>query len=179
MDSHRIIAIAGTPGCGKTTLCTALHDAGFVVETVVDLASKHGCLGDEDPSDGAAPVDVHKLAELWEDESDGLLFVDGHLSHLLDVDAVVLLRCHPDQLRMRLQERDYAEAKITANVEWEMLGGTWSEMLEFELETPVLELNTTEATSEASTLQILEWIEAGCPADGIETAATEASDWLA
>jgi adenylate kinase len=72
----------------------------------------------------------------------------GHLSHLLEVDAIVLIRCHPDVLKQRLEDRGYNEAKVRANVEWEMIAGTWSEILEFELDVPVLEVDAGLATSE-------------------------------
>ncbi|MDA7846033.1 adenylate kinase family protein [Euryarchaeota archaeon] len=179
MDTGRIIAVTGTPGCGKTTLCEALKQAGYAVESVADLARRYDCLGDEDPTDGAAPVDVHKLAEAWQEEPEAVLFVDGHLAHLLDVDAVVILRCTPAVLEKRLAERGYDEAKVKANVEWEMLGGTWSEMLEFELEVPVLELDASEVESAVLCSELLEWIESDAPSDGVEASATEAIDWLA
>ena len=179
MNLARIIAITGTPGCGKSTLCDELMVNGHAIRTVLDLAREHDCLGDQDPTDGAAPIDVHKLAEVWDEVPEGLVFIDGHLSHLLDVDAVILLRCHPDQLRLRLEQREYSEAKVRANVEWEMLAGTWSEMLEFELEAPVLELDATEHTTPALLEEIMIWIEGDCPSDGVEESAREAIDWLA
>ena len=179
MRTPRIIAITGTPGCGKTTLCEVLREAGHGVEAVVELARKFDCLGEHDPEDGAAPVDVHKLADLWQDDSASTVFVDGHLSHLLDVEAVVVLRCQPDVLQARLEQRGYTEAKVRSNVEWEMLGGTWSEMLEFELEIPVLEIDASDVEGPALLSEVLDWIEAGCPCDGLEASASEAIDWLA
>lgn len=179
MNSSRIIAITGTPGCGKTTLCDELMANGHAIRTVLDLAREHDCLGDQDPADVAAPIDVHKLAEVCDEVPEGLVFIDGHLSHLLDVDAVILLRCHPGQLRLRLEQREYSEAKVRANVELEMLAGTWSEMLEFELEAPVLELDATEQTTSALLEEVMIWIEGDCPSDGVEESAREAIDWLA
>jgi len=179
MELPRLIAITGTPGCGKTTLCDELMAHGYAIRTVLDLAREHDCLGDQDPADGAAPIDVHKLAEAWHEEPDGLMFIDGHLSHLLEIDAVILLRCHPDQLRLRLEHRGYTEAKVRANVEWEMLAGTWSEMLEFELEAPILELDTTGQNTSLLFKEVMNRIEGGCPSDGVEELAREAVDWLA
>ena len=179
MVPPRVFAITGTPGSGKTTLCDHLAEQGHTVESVIDLAKRFECLGEEDASDGAAPVDVHKLAEKWVDESEGMVFVDGHLSHLLEIDAIVLIRCPPDVLKMRLEDRGYNEAKVRANVEWEMIAGTWSEILEFELDVPVLEVDAGLATSEELASEILQWIDDGCPSDGVEATASEAIDWLA
>jgi adenylate kinase len=107
------------------------------------------------------------------------VFEDGHLSHLLGIDAIVLIRCHPDHLKSRLEARGYDEGKVRSNVEWEMIAGTWSEILEFELDLPILELDgsTTSATELMS--EVLLWIEDGCPSDGVEATAAEAIDWLA
>ncbi len=179
MVPPRVFAVTGTPGSGKTTLCAHFEAQGYTVESVIELAKRFDCLGEEDASDGAAPVDVHKLADAWIDESEGTVFVDGHLSHLLEIDAIVLIRCHPDVLKQRLEERGYNEAKVRANVEWEMIAGTWSEIIEFELDVPVLEVDAGLATSEELALEILQWIDDGCPSDGVEATASEAIDWLA
>lgn len=179
MASPRIFAVTGTPGSGKTTLCSLLGEQGYSVESVIGLAARFNCLGEQDARDGAAPVDIHKLADEWFDDSNDAIFVDGHLSHLLEIDAVVLIRCHPDQLKQRLEARGYDERKVQSNVEWEMIAGTWSEILEFELDVPILEIDGS-ATSDVELMsEVLQWIEDGCPSDGVEATAAEAIDWLA
>ena len=60
-----------------------------------------------------------------------------------------------------------------------MIAGTWSEILEFELDVPVLEVDAGLATSEVLASEILQWIEDGCPSGGVEATAAEAIDWLA
>ena len=97
------IAVTGTPGVGKTTFCTS---SGFHVLTVEEIAAKHDCL-DAVEEDGAAPIDIERLISTitWPDENK--ILIDGHLSHLLPVDAVILIRCHPNILRNRLLRRDY------------------------------------------------------------------------
>ena len=80
---------------------------------LVDLAEQYGCLGEVDERDGAAPVDIHRLEEVWDAPGAGRWVIDGHLSHLLEVDGVVLLRCSPPVLSNRLEGRSYAEEKNT------------------------------------------------------------------
>lgn len=156
------IAITGTPGTGKTTLCAAL--AGPVV-SVSRLAAAHGCLGEVDATDGAAPVDVEALAAAALPEG----FVDGHLSHLLPVDGIVLLRCHPEVLRARLEARGYTAEKVEANVESELLGTIAAECED----RPCLELDS-EAGSNALIGAVDSWVS-----DGFKPRRpNEAIDWI-
>ena len=170
-----IIAITGTPGVGKTTIVELLSDANFTILSVKDLAKQYGCEGDFDEATQSIDIDIHKLAEQFEADSKVDTIVDGHLSHLLDVDAVIILRCKPSLLRERLTKRGYSEQKITANVEWEMIAGTWSEIIEFELDQPILELDTTNCEPEEIFAAITQWINDGYSHDSTHPRI----DWLA
>jgi len=178
MGTPRIIAISGTPGSGKTSLCDALESAKIQCERLQELAQRYECLGSVDEHDGAAPVDIHRLAEVWEPPSSGLVMVDGHLAHLLDIEAIIVVRCEPKELSQRLNARGYDEAKIRANTEWELMAGTWAELLEFEVDLPVLELNSSEHSVEELASLVLEWVEKGCQALPLSTMADSAIDWL-
>ena len=177
VEDNLCIAITGTPGAGKTTVCESLGSL-YNVLSLQELAEKNDCLGPVDEEDGSAPLDIHKLSETWDFDSKALTFVDGHLSHFLDVDAIVVLRCQPEKLRARLEGRSYSPSKITANVEWEMLSGTWSELLEFEIEVPLLELDTTATSADELRESIVQWIDEGLPSNSLADAASEALNWL-
>ncbi|GIR75619.1 MAG: hypothetical protein CM15mP78_03180 [Candidatus Poseidoniales archaeon] len=56
MVASCVLAVSGTPGAGKTSLCTALAEAGWQVLSLADLAQTYGCLGPVDEDDGAAPL---------------------------------------------------------------------------------------------------------------------------
>lgn len=176
MSDNLTVALTGTPGVGKTQLAGAFERQGWQIVNVETAANDHGCLGDTE-ADGAAPVDVHKLSASWTSPT-GKVVVDGHLSHFLDVNAVVLLRCSPHLLRDRLNARDYSEAKTKANVEWELTAGHWAELLEFEIEVPVLELDAGNLSTESLLTEVLAWLDNGCPAAPLEQAASESVDWL-
>lgn len=133
------IAVTGTPGVGKTTLCARLGD---VTHSIAALAATHGLVGPVE-ADGAAPVDIEALAAL--DLPAGIY--DGHLSHMLPVDAIVLLRCHPETLEARLCERGYGAAKVAENVEAELIGLILAECMASGL--PLLELDASDAVSTA------------------------------
>ena len=128
------IAITGTPGVGKTSFCAAMNHQ---TKSVEEIALFHECLGDTE-EDGAAPIDLDQLIQKidWADENSVL--IDGHLSHLLPVDAIILIRCHPEILRIRLSERGYSQSKVDENVECELIGIIAAECLD----TPCLELDS-------------------------------------
>jgi len=170
-----IIAITGTPGVGKTTIVDLFSDANFTILSVKGLAKQYGCEGDFDESTQSIDIDIHKLAEHFEVDSQGDTIVDGHLSHFLDVDAIIILRCRPSLLHERLAKRGYSEQKITANVEWEMIAGTWSEIIEFELDQPIIELDTTNCEPEDIFEVINQWINDGYSQDSTPLRI----DWLA
>lgn len=177
MMTSCILAVSGTPGTGKTTLCEAMQAEGWQVLSLADLAEQHGCIGPVDEADGAAPIDVHRLAESWEAPEEGRWLVDGHLSHLLEVDGIVLLRCQPTVLNERLGTRGYEPRKVKANVEWELTAGHWAELMEFEIDLPLLELDTTEGDS-GITSQIQAWVDEGLPSLPLTEQAMDAIDWL-
>ena len=153
------LALTGTPGVGKSTISSLLAEIGYQVETMEMLAERLECIGDVDPEDGARPIDIEDLKVQikteWNSEQMESTIVDGHLSHLLPVDCVVVLRCSPSVLRDRLVGRSYSEQKISDNVDWEILGGTWSEIGDI---VPAIEFDTS--SDEANTIfqGILEWV---------------------
>ena len=152
------IGVIGTPGCGKTTLCKNL---GLPIISLKDYAESNGCLG-EIESDGSAAIDLEKLSSLWRQPAE-LTLVDSHLAHHLPVDALIVLRCHPDELEGRLRDRGYPIEKIQANVEVEMLGGPWNDLMGDSR--PIFE----------GIEGIQEWISNGCPSHSTPDSAI---DWL-
>ena len=153
------IGIIGTPGCGKSTLCKALAMPEICLR---DFAEQHGCLGEVE-ADGAAAMDVEKLAGFWQQPSQ-LSLVDSHLAHHMPLDALIVVRCDPAELKLRLEARGYSAKKVQANVEVEMLGGPWNELIGDSR--PIFE--GIEGVSE--------WIKLGCPPHSTPETAV---DWLA
>ena len=155
------IAITGTPATGKTSVATIVG-ANHTL-TVRNLAEDHACLGDFDEMDGSVEIDIEKLnnslSPIWANKPPENIVVDGHLSHHLPVDAIVVLRCRPEVLSGRMRSRGWPETKVSQNSEWEMMGGPWLELDEKSV--PIIEFDTTIAGITQITQEILNWLESG------------------
>ena len=162
MQGVRRLAMTGTPGTGKSSVCELFDSGKFEVFTVEELAVEHECIEEVDISDGARPIDIDMLSnileKLWIEPPQKLTFIDGHLSHLLPVDGVIVLRCKPDILRRRMNERGYDGTKSDSNVEWELIGGSWNE---YHSAVPWTEFDTSENSTESIVKLILAWISDG------------------
>jgi adenylate kinase len=73
-------------------------------------------------------------------EFDGLVVVEGHLSHRLGAEVVIVLRCNPLVLKERLGKKGWSEEKILENVEAEIVDAILVEALERD---DVYEIDTT------------------------------------
>ena len=145
-----IVALTGTPGTGKTSVCTAIGESPelSIRYRVIDLNklvfSETLHMGKDEKRDSYA-VDMGKLENqvkqeigLMPDDVDVIL--DGHLSHLLPADIVIVLRTEPREIMERLGKRDYSQEKIRENADAEALDVILVEAVEqcddvFEIET--------------------------------------------
>ena len=169
------VGLTGTPGTGKTSITRVLSELALT-RSVSDLADERGFLGVPESEEGIREIDidglVSSLKEEWVTEPDGLTIIDGHLAHHLPCDVVVVLRCDPDILRGRLEERGYAEKKINENVEWELMGSMWNEFEENDIPWTEFDCSDSEASDIAKS--IVEWL-------GSEMLTTQSSmvvDWV-
>ena len=103
--------------------------------------------------------------DLWAEEFpvfDGI--VEGHITHLLPSDRVIVLRCRPDVLEDRLRKRGYSAAKVKENVLAEALDTILIETVECHSDDEILELDTTSAAVEETAAQIDDFIKGFTPA---------------
>ena len=106
------VAVTGTPGTGKTTAVERV-DVDLEVVHLNDLIREEGLDEGEDPERGSLIADLEAVRERLAGRED--LLVESHLAHHLEADRVVVLRCHPRQLRERLLERGEDDAKAREN----------------------------------------------------------------
>ena len=132
LSKDTVIFISGTPCTGKTTVASDLNDYlssnGFHSRLIKvnDFAIENDLVLGEDPDKLYKVIDIDGLNESLNEEIDQnsncILIVEGHLSHLCEgADKMIVLRLNPSILKNRLEERNYSESKIQENLEAEAL----------------------------------------------------------
>lgn len=142
-----IVAITGTPGIGKTSVSEVLRKKEFDIVDLNKVAVEKQFLIGVDKDRDSKIVDVDKLNKYIEKNYDGenVIFIDGHLSHLLNaVDKVIVLRCHPKILKKRLSAKNWKKEKIRENLQAEILDVILCETVELHPRENVFEIDTTE-----------------------------------
>ena len=132
LSKDTVIFISGTPCTGKTTVASDLNDYlssnGFHSRLIKvnDFAIENDLVLGEDPDKLYKIIDIDGLNESLNEEIDQnsncILIVEGHLSHLCEgADKMIVLRLNPSILKGRLEERNYSASKIQENLEAEAL----------------------------------------------------------
>ena len=156
-----IVALTGTPGTGKTSISKILMKNGYEVIDLNKVACEKGYLIGRDEKRDSEIVDVEGFDEYVKKNYSGkdFVFIEGHLSHLLkSVDKVVVLRCHPDELRKNLSTKRWKEEKIKENLEAETLDIILCEAIELHPKNNIFEIDITGKSAEAIASSIIEII---------------------
>ncbi len=152
-----IIALTGTPGTGKTTVARILSGRYRVVYLKDFGMAKREY--DEERDSYVVDMDYLKgeVEKLQRDS--GKIIVEGHYSHEFPADIVIVLRCHPNELRKRLKKRNYRERKIKENVEAEAMSLITSEAINIHGKEKIYEVDTTGKNPQEVAKEIVEIIE--------------------
>ena len=163
-----MIALTGTPGTGKTSIASALQNRGHAVFHASDTGKPY-LLG----------ADPDRDTDIIDDERWALDFtpvkgvIEGHLAHLLPAERIIILRCRPDILKIRLTERGYSKEKVQENIEAELLDAILIEAVEIHGPEKIYEIDTTDRDITCCTDRIEEVIR------GTAVPAVGTVDWLA
>jgi adenylate kinase len=74
------------------------------------------------------------------------------------MDFIIILRCHPDELFIRLKKRDYKKKKIIENIQSEILGSCVNYFIEKNVNLPLYEIDTTNSDLGNIRMKILDII---------------------
>ncbi|MFW6449304.1 MAG: adenylate kinase family protein [Halobacteriota archaeon] len=149
------VALTGTPGTGKTTVAGRL-EVDLEVVHLGDVIAEAGLESGRDSVRETAVVDLDGLRRATAGREDVLF--ESHLSHYLDVDRVIVLRCHPSTLETRLRGRGFTERSIRENAESEALDVIVTEAVERHGREAVYEIDTTERAIETVVDEVTEAI---------------------
>ncbi len=165
-----IIALTGTPGTGKTTVCGIINEHSqyrkhYSIIDINKLILDEGLHSDKDEESGSYIADFEKLEkrvkELISGSPERDIIMEGHLSHFLPSDAIIVLRAHPVALRKRLGKRkEYSFKKVKENADAEALDVILVESSE--RSDKVFEIDTTNANALAvvkSVIYIIEFLK--------------------
>ncbi|MDR0334426.1 MAG: adenylate kinase family protein [Methanomassiliicoccaceae archaeon] len=149
-----MIAITGTPGTGKTAIASKLRETGECVIDLHQYIEEKGLKERFDKKRDTYNVDADKLDRSLREniKNEGNVFLDGHLSHFLKCDIIIVIRCSPSVLYERLKKRNYAEPKISENVQAEALDVILCESTDSDAH--VFEIDNTSCTPEQAALTI-------------------------
>jgi len=145
------VAVTGTPGTGKTTATERL-DTDLDVVHLNEVVRAEGLYDEVDEERDSVIADIEAVEERLGDRDD--LVVDSHLAHHLDVDRVVVLRCHPEEVERRLRERGESAAKAAENAESEALDVILTEAVEGHGTDGVYEIDTTDRDPDEAAAEI-------------------------
>ncbi|MFB6086001.1 MAG: adenylate kinase family protein [Halodesulfurarchaeum sp.] len=139
------VAVTGTPGTGKTTATERIETSLDVVH-LNEVIRNEGLYTEQDEGRDTVVADVEAVEEFLAGRDDVL--VESHLAHHLEVDRVIVLRCHPATIESRLLERGESEESAHENAESEALDVILSEAVGAHGPDAVYEIETTEQTPE-------------------------------
>jgi len=161
----KILIVSGTPGTGKTTVSkNLLNYFKAKVISLNELAISEKLIIKYDIERETSVINekklvrhVIKLIEHYNKLDLEFLIIESHFSDIVPgqfIDYVMILRCDPDELCIRLKERGYKKEKIRENVQSEILGNSTNYFLNKQLNKPIMEIDTTNRSIDVITKTI-------------------------
>lgn len=149
----KIVIISGTPGTGKTSVSKAiteklkaklisLNDLVLQKFTTKYDSKRDTFIFDEE----VVKKHIVNLIRSYDSEKTNYLLIESHFSDIIPeefIDYLIILRCHPDELSIRLKKKGYSEEKVIENVQSEILGNCINYVIKKDVKVPLLEIDTT------------------------------------
>lgn len=158
-----MFVVTGTPGVGKTDISEKLAvrlDAIHI--DIGELVKKEKITSGYDENRQTLIADTAKLARRIQQTITGTrktVIIDGHYGTEVtpkdQLTRVFVLRCHPKQLKQRMEEKGFRGAKVKENLAAEILDVCLSEAVENAGTERVCELDTTDKTPDAVVTEIM------------------------
>ena len=139
-----MICITGIPGTGKSTLCLNLNRNGVTCRPANDEAQRLGCVSGD-------VVDTDRLRGAI----NGVNIIEGHYTHLLDCECVIILTGSEETIRKRLLDRGYSREKIEENIEVMLSGSIYYEALDRLPGGRIFTVNTDSENEEAVLARVM------------------------
>ena len=165
----KFIIISGTPGTGKTTISNnLLNYINAKVISLNELVIERNFVLEYDQERETSIIDekkliknLDKMIKNYVKDSIDYLIIEGHFSDIIPeeyMDYIIILRCHPDELFVRLKKRGYKKKKILENIQSEILGNCTNYFISKEIELPLFEIDTSNFEIEMISKKILDII---------------------
>jgi len=148
------IIISGTPGCGKTSVAkeiTKFLQAKILSLNELAISDNFSFEFDEERKTHIVdfeiflPFVLKKIDELKKTKLP-FLIIESHFSDIIPeniINFAFILRCDPDVLYKRLEQKNYTQTKIIENIQTEILGNCVNYFIQKQTKFPLFEINTT------------------------------------
>ncbi len=157
-----LVALTGTPGTGKSAVATLLQKQGYTIVRLNDLALLSGSIDGIDKKRNSKLIDIEKLNNYIKKNytTNDLVFFEGHIGHLLKkMEKILILRCHPNELKKRLTKKGWTTEKIQENIDAETIDIILCEAVERHQKKNIFEIDTTNKTINEVTTAIIKIIK--------------------
>jgi len=157
------LIVTGTPGVGKTKVSTLLAVKLRALHLdIATLVKSEQMTSGIDKKRQTLIADINRLAlrvQQVASDTSKTLIVDGHYATDIlpteQVTKVFVLRCHPEELRKRMDERGFQGLKVKENLAAEILDVCLADAVANMGKDKICEIDTTHQSADATVDQMV------------------------